>query len=105
MGVTHVGKDYTRLLKFASVGLASGTAWNQRSFVVECQNLAANARWWQQFKILNIQIDDSLFRNDCYRRNLISEFLTKTNLDIMTVFDFANNYHIEGIASFCSFFC
>ena len=38
--------------KFANIGIACATVWNQRTFLVDCRVLAANARWWHQFRIL-----------------------------------------------------
>jgi hypothetical protein len=52
--------------------MAAGKVWNQRSFRINCEELAANARWWYQFKLfgkfLYVLVDASLTFLFCYSR-------------------------------------
>ncbi|TPX40326.1 hypothetical protein SeLEV6574_g06674, partial [Synchytrium endobioticum] len=97
-GLTSVATDYSRLQTFASIGEVAGVAWNQRTFVLDCQTLSSNARWWHQFRLLGIPFDDSIFRKSEdgeYQRKLIPLFLERTHLDVTTVLEFARNYRLE----------
>ena len=52
IGMSSTGRDYYRLIKIAAIGTAAGMIWNQRSFQVDCQALATNAKWWNMLQLL-----------------------------------------------------
>ncbi|KAJ3414397.1 hypothetical protein HDV05_006671 [Chytridiales sp. JEL 0842] len=98
-GMSTTASDYDRLLKFAAVGVAFAVAYGQRTFLTDCQELAANARWWHQFRLLDIKCDIDQYRaskhDAAYHRRLIPHLLSKTNLDVVTALEFARSYHID----------
>ncbi|OUM65122.1 hypothetical protein PIROE2DRAFT_7928, partial [Piromyces sp. E2] len=96
--IKSLDNDYYRTIKFASIGALVGRVWNQRNFQVGCLEAGKHAKWFYQFKCLDIPFSQTLFKNsenNDYQRSLISCFLLKSNLDIFTVLEFARNYHIE----------
>ncbi|ORY44198.1 hypothetical protein BCR33DRAFT_717267 [Rhizoclosmatium globosum] len=98
VGMSTTGKDYDRLLKFAAVGIATGLAWGQRGFQVNCQDMARNARWWHQFNLLNINVETDMFKDtnsNEYQRKILPDLLRKTGLDVQTALEFAASYKIE----------
>ncbi|KAK9768761.1 hypothetical protein K7432_000363 [Basidiobolus ranarum] len=105
-GLATVGSDYHRLIKFAAIGLGCATVWEQRGFYVNCKQLAANARWWHQLKILDIPFDDAQFRaskHSEYQRKLVPLLMEKTNLDILTVLEFGRAYDLEDDYSYLEY--
>ena len=50
------GKDYHRLIRVAAIGTVAGMVWNQRSFQVDCQSLALNAKWWHTLLLLRTRL-------------------------------------------------
>ena len=52
------GRDYSRLVQVAAIGTVAGMIWNQRSFQVDCQALALNAKWWHTLTLLGISFVD-----------------------------------------------
>ncbi|RUP45300.1 hypothetical protein BC936DRAFT_148346 [Jimgerdemannia flammicorona] len=97
-GMSTVGSDYNRLVKFAGIGMGCAVLWKQRTFLVDCQLLAANGRWWHQLKLLDIPFDEARFRSSKdgdYQRKLVPLLLTKTSFDIITVLEFGRAYRIE----------
>ena len=92
------GRDYGRLIQVAAIGMVSGIIWQQRSFQVDCQTLAKNAKWWHFLTILDIPFDDPKFRSSKdgnYQRTLIRSIIQKS--DISSAIDFGREYFIEGI--------
>ncbi|KAJ1531269.1 hypothetical protein HK096_007286 [Nowakowskiella sp. JEL0078] len=90
--------DFLRLIKIATVGEYVGAAWSQRSFLVNCSELATNARWFTQFKLLDIQFDESEFRKNRmgeYHRLFVPQLLERTQGDLLTTLEFAQTYQVE----------
>lgn len=90
------GRDYSRLIQVAAIGMVSGIIWQQRSFQVDCQTLAQNAKWWHLLSILEIPFDDSKFRSSkdgTYQRTLIRSIIQKS--DISSALEFGREYFIE----------
>lgn len=50
--MTTTGQEYARLLRIAGIGIAVGSAWKQRTFRINCEDVAANAKWWHQLRLL-----------------------------------------------------
>ncbi|KAI8802925.1 rough deal protein C-terminal region-domain-containing protein [Cladochytrium replicatum] len=90
--------DYTRLIKIASVGKVAAIAWDQRPFLITCSELAKNAQWYAQFKLLQFPFEEAEFRkkNSEYHRTLVPDLLLKTSFDLTTALDFADDFNIES---------
>ncbi|KAI8058284.1 hypothetical protein BDF22DRAFT_30475 [Syncephalis plumigaleata] len=76
--LASVGTQYDRLARLASIGMICASQWKQRTFMLDCRQLAVNAHWWQQFQCLGIEFSDNAFRaslsqvvtiNECYYRH------------------------------------
>jgi hypothetical protein len=90
------GREYSRLIQVAAIGMVSGIVWQQRSFQIDCQTLAKNAKWWHLLSILEIPFDDSKFRNTkdgTYQRTLIRAIIQKS--DLSSAIEFGREYLIE----------
>jgi Zn-dependent oligopeptidase len=90
------GREYGRLIQVAAIGMVSGVVWQQRSFQIDCQTLAKNAKWWHLLSILEIPFDDSKFRNakdGTYQRTLIRAIIQKS--DLSSAIEFGREYLIE----------
>ena len=90
--------EYGRLQKIATIGSAAGSVWSQRSFQVHCESLAQCARWWQEFRVLDIPFVEALFQEtgSNYQKSLVPMLLYKTGGDLDLVLEFAQVYHISG---------
>ncbi|KAJ1967885.1 hypothetical protein IWQ62_001575 [Dispira parvispora] len=102
--VQNTTDDYTRAIRCASVGIAYALVWRQRSILVSCQELAANARWWQQLNLLQIPFERRLFSSSTnlnpekrfeHHYSLLAPLLLKTQLDLPTALEFASAYQLE----------
>ncbi|KAJ1653748.1 hypothetical protein IWQ61_006189 [Dispira simplex] len=102
--VQNTTDDYTRAIRCASVGIAYALVWRQRSILVSCQELAANARWWQQLNLLQIPFERRLFSSSTnlnpekrfeHHYSLLAPLLLKTQLDLPTALEFAGAYQLE----------
>ncbi|KAI8911677.1 hypothetical protein EDD86DRAFT_203002 [Gorgonomyces haynaldii] len=91
-GMSGTMNEYDRLQKIASIGAVAGSVWNQRSFQVHCQQLAQNARWWQELKILQIPFEESQFQGE-HLKKLLPQLLLKTE-DLQTGLEFCDQYNI-----------
>ncbi|KAJ3023527.1 Kinetochore-associated protein 1 [Thoreauomyces humboldtii] len=98
-GMSSTGQEYARVLRIAGIGIAVATAWKQRSFRISCEDLAANAKWWYQLRLLGIPFDKDTFK---YRtetggnqRRIVPLLLARTGFDILTALEFARSYGIE----------
>ncbi|KAJ1980589.1 hypothetical protein H4R34_002402 [Dimargaris verticillata] len=103
--VQNTADDFARAQRYAAVGVAYAVLWRQRSILVSCQELAANAQWWNQLQLLEIPFDrrwfsssattnpEQRFKHHC---GLIAPLLLKTQLDLATVLEFTTAYHIDA---------
>ncbi|RKP17116.1 hypothetical protein ROZALSC1DRAFT_24533 [Rozella allomycis CSF55] len=97
-GLSTIGNDYLRLIKLASIGMACGNLWNQRSFFVDCQQLEKNGIWWYHLNLLEIPFDNVKFRTSKfgeYQKTLIPMILEKSDLDISSVKDYCECFDIN----------
>ncbi|KAJ3027579.1 Kinetochore-associated protein 1, partial [Rhizophlyctis rosea] len=97
-GLGTTNNDYSRLVRIAPIGIVSGMAWQQMGLKADSQRLAANGRWWHQFRLLDIPFDHAEFQKptgDEYRRNLVPLLLKRTGLDLLTALEFGQSYNIE----------
>lgn len=95
-GISTISKEFNRLSKIAGIGIGAAILWQQRTFFVQLETLAKNARWWHQFQLLGIDFEEEKFRvSDLYRREFIPLLLEKTNCDLYAVRDFCQEYLIE----------
>ena len=52
LGLATVGKRYDRLRTVSGVGLSCAKLWHQRTFLLDMQAIATNARWWHVLSTL-----------------------------------------------------
>ncbi|KAJ1974608.1 hypothetical protein H4R35_003528, partial [Dimargaris xerosporica] len=102
--VQNTADDFARAQRYAAVGVAYAVIWRQRSVLVSCQELAANAQWWHQLQLLKIPFDRRCFSSSAtinpeqrfkHHCGLIAPLLLKTQLDLATVLEFTTAYHID----------
>ena len=96
-GLSTVNNEFHRLNQIAGIGLGAAALWQQRTFTVQLETLAKNAKWWEQLRLLVIPFEEDRFRTeDGYVRQIIPKLLQKTSFDIITALEFAQDYNIEG---------
>lgn len=96
-GLTTVNNDFGRLIQISRIGIDASKIWQQRTFTVQLETLAKNAKWWEELKVLDIPFEEDKFRtDDPYRRSLIGPLFLKTSFDLHAVLEFAGDYNIEG---------
>ncbi|KND00003.1 uncharacterized protein SPPG_04350 [Spizellomyces punctatus DAOM BR117] len=98
-GMATAGQEYARVLHIAGIGIALSSAWKQRTFRINCEDLAANAKWWHQLRLLGIPFDNETFRyrveTGGHQRRIVPLLLARTGYDILTTLEFARSYDIE----------
>ncbi|TPX60794.1 hypothetical protein PhCBS80983_g01508 [Powellomyces hirtus] len=98
-GMSTTGQEYSRVLRIAGIGIAVASAWKQRTFRISCEDLAANAKWWHQLRLLGIPFDKDMFKyrteTGGHQRRVVPELLHRTGFDILTALEFARSYDIE----------
>ncbi|KAI8821507.1 rough deal protein C-terminal region-domain-containing protein [Fimicolochytrium jonesii] len=98
-GMSTTGQEYARVLRIAGIGIAVAAAWKQRTFRISCEDLAANAKWWHQLRLLGIPFDKDTFRyrteTGGHQRRVVPQLLVRTGFDILTCLEFARSYDIE----------
>ncbi|KAJ3146968.1 Kinetochore-associated protein 1 [Geranomyces michiganensis] len=98
-GMVSAGHEFSRVLHIAVIGIAVATAWGQRTFRINCEDLAANAKWWHQLRLLGIPFDDKLFKyrveTQGHQRHIVPELLRQTGFDLLTALEFGRSYDID----------
>lgn len=97
LGITSA--DSSLVIKIANVAIVAATVWGQRGFQVQCRAHATNAKWFHQFRLLDIGYDERAFsagKSGEYQRTLVAPLLSKSSLDLYAALEFARNYNIEG---------
>lgn len=100
-GLSSVNNEFNRLSQITGIGLGAAALWQQRSFAAQLELLAKNARWWEQFRLLDIEFHEDRFRNEPdYLRGFVSLLLAKTNCDLAEALVFCDDYQLEGLLMF-----
>ncbi|KAJ3169831.1 hypothetical protein HDU88_000470 [Geranomyces variabilis] len=98
-GMVSAGHEFSRVLHIAGIGIAVATAWGQRTFRINCEDLAANAKWWHQLRLLGIPFDDKMFKyrveTKGHQRQIVPELLRQTGFDLLTALEFGRSYDID----------
>lgn len=96
-GLALTSTQYERLRNVAEVGAVAGSVWSQRTFQVHCQTLANSARWWQEFRLLDIPFNETQFQETGtnYHASLIPMIIFKTKGDLMAAYEYTDAYHIQ----------
>lgn len=97
VGLASVNNEFHRLCQIAGVGIGASTLWQQKRFSDQLDNLAKNAKWWDQFRLLHISFSEDEFRSNAeHVRSLVGNLLVATQLDVATALEYCRDYNIEG---------
>lgn len=97
VGLSGVNNDFARLMCLSQIGIRASILWKQQGFTHQLEQLAKNAKWWRELKILGIKFSEEKFRvDDDHVRSLVPQLLTRTNYDLAALFEYADAYNIES---------